>query len=185
MKSKILEILRNKDTYVSGQELSERFGVSRTAVWKAIHQLEEEGYRIEAVPRKGYHMVETPDVVCKEEILSLLETKWAGRNLVYLETVDSTNDLAKKLADQGAPEGTLVVADEQTGGKGRRGRAWCTPKGSAIAMTIVLRPDIRPELASMVTLVMGLSVAKAIESLYPVSVGIKWPNDVVVNGKKI
>lgn len=95
MKSKILEILRNKDTYVSGQELSERFGVSRTAVWKAIHQLEEEGYRIEAVPRKGYHMVETPDVVCKEEILSLLETKWAGRNLVYLETVDSTNDLAK------------------------------------------------------------------------------------------
>lgn len=85
------------------QELSERFGVSRTAVWKAIHQLEEEGYRIEAVPRKGYHMVETPDVVCKEEILSLLETKWAGRNLVYLETVDSTNDLAKKLADQGAP----------------------------------------------------------------------------------
>lgn len=185
MKSKILEILRNKDTYVSGQELSERFGVSRTAVWKAIHQLEEEGYRIEAVPRKGYHMVGTPDVVCKEEILSLLETKWAGRNLVYLETVDSTNDLAKKLADQGAPEGTLVVADEQTGGKGRRGRAWCTPKGSAIAMTIVLRPDIRPELASMVTLVMGLSVAKAIGSLYPVSVGIKWPNDVVVNGKKI
>lgn len=161
-------------------------GFPRTAVWKAIHQLEEEGYRIEAVPRKGYHMVETPDVVCKEEILSLLETKWAGRNLVYLETVDSTNESKqKKLADQGAPEGTLVVADEQTGGKGRRGRAWCTPKGSAIAMTIVLRPDIRPELASMVTLVMGLSVAKAIGSLYPVSVGIKWPNDVVVNGKKI
>ena len=99
---------------------------------------------IEAVPRKGYHMVETPDVVCKEEILSLLETKWAGRNLVYLETVDSTNDLAKKLADQGAPEGTLVVADEQTGGKGRRGRAWCTPKGSAIAMTIVLQAGYPP-----------------------------------------
>ena len=185
MKSKILEILRKKDTYVSGQELSERFGVSRTAVWKAIHQLEEEGYRIEAVPRKGYHMVEIPDVVSKEEILSLLDTKWAGKNLVCVESVDSTNNLAKQLAEQGAPEGTLVVADEQTGGKGRRGRSWCTPKGSAIAMTIVLRPDIRPELASMVTLVMGLSVAKAIESLYPVSVGIKWPNDVVVNGKKI
>lgn len=185
MKSKILEILRKKDTYVSGQELSERFGVSRTAVWKAIHQLEEEGYRIEAVPRKGYHMVEIPDVVSKEEILSLLDTKWAGKNLICVESVDSTNNLAKQLAEQGAPEGTLVVADEQTGGKGRRGRSWCTPKGSAIAMTIVLRPDIRPELASMVTLVMGLSVAKAIESLYPVSVGIKWPNDVVVNGKKI
>ena len=163
MKSKILEILRKKDTYVSGQELSERFGVSRTAVWKAIHQLEEEGYRIEAVPRKGYHMVEIPDVVSKEEILSLLDTKWAGKNLVCVESVDSTNNLAKQLAEQGAPEGTLVVADEQTGGKGRRGRSWCTPKGSAIAMTIVLRPDIRPELASMVTLVMGLSVAKAIE----------------------
>ena len=90
MKSKILEILRNKDTYVSGQELSERFGVSRTAVWKAIHQLEEEGYRIEAVPRKGYHMVETPDVVCKEEILSLLETKDLYDN----------NALAKELFDK-------------------------------------------------------------------------------------
>ena len=103
MKSKILEILRKKDTYVSGQELSERFGVSRTAVWKAIHQLEEEGYRIEAVPRKGYHMVEIPDVVSKEEILSLLDTKWAGKNLVCVESVDSTNNLAKQLAEQGAP----------------------------------------------------------------------------------
>ena len=185
MKSKILEILRNKDTYVSGQDLSERFGVSRTAVWKAIHQLEEEGYKIEAVPKRGYHMVETPDVVCREEILSLLTTRWAGRNLVYMETVDSTNNLAKKLAEEGAPEGTLVVADEQSGGKGRRGRSWCTPKGSSIAMSMVLRPGIRPELASMVTLIMGLSVAKAIKELYPVEAGIKWPNDVVVNGKKI
>lgn len=185
MKSKILEVLRNKDTYVSGQELSEQFGVSRTAIWKAIHQLTEEGYKIEAVPKKGYHMIETPDVVRKEEVLSLLTTRWAGRNLVYEESVDSTNNLAKKLAEEGAPEGTLVVADEQTGGKGRRGRSWCTPKGSAIAMTIVLRPQIRPELASMVTLIMGLSVAKAIQSLYPVEAGIKWPNDVVVNGKKI
>ena len=185
MKSKILEILRNKDTYVSGQELSERFGVSRTAVWKAIHQLEEEGYRIEAVPRKGYHMVETPDVVCKEEILSLLETKWAGRNLVYLETVDSTNDLAKKLADQGAPEGTLVVADEQTGGKGRRGRSWSTPKGSNIAMTLLLRPRFRPEHASRMTLLAAMAVTCGIRRVTGLDAGIKWPNDVVVNGHKV
>lgn len=185
MKSKILEILRNKDAYVSGQELSKRFGVSRTAVWKAIHQLEEEGYKIEAVPKRGYHMVECPDVVSREEILSLLTTRWAGRNPIYAEEVDSTNNLAKKLAEEGAPQGTLVVADSQTAGKGRRGKTWCTPKASIIAMSLVLRPDIRPEVASMVTLIMGLSVAKAIEELYPVKTGIKWPNDVVVNGKKI
>lgn len=185
MKSKILEILRNQETYVSGQELSEKFGVSRTAVWKAIHQLTEEGYQIEAVPKKGYHMVKTPDVVLAAEIESWLQTDWAGRKIVYLESVDSTNSYAKILAEEKAEEGTLVVADEQTGGRGRRGRTWCTPKGSTIAMTLILRPRIRPELASMVTLVMGLSVAETLREICQIDAGIKWPNDVVVHGKKI
>lgn len=185
MKSKILEILRNQETYVSGQELSELFGVSRTAVWKVIHQLSEEGYKIEAVPKKGYHMLETPDVVLREEIESLMKTRWAGRKVVYRDTVDSTNNLAKTMAEAGEPEGTLVVAEEQTGGRGRRGRNWSTPHGSAVAMSLILRPDIRPELASMVTLIMGLSVAKAVNQLYPLKAGIKWPNDVVIGGKKI
>lgn len=185
MKTELLKILRESDGYVSGQQLCERFHVSRTAVWKVIQQLKEEGYEVEAVKNRGYRIMTTPDVITAEEISSRLHTNWMAENCIYLESVDSTNNYAKRIAEDGTPSGTLVVADEQTGGKGRRGRAWCTPKGSAIAMTIVLRPDIRPELASMVTLVMGLSVAKAIESLYPVSVGIKWPNDVVVNGKKI
>lgn len=185
MKTELLKILRESDGYVSGQQLCERFHVSRTAVWKVIQQLKEEGYEVEAVKNRGYRIMTTPDVITAEEIRSRLHTNWMAENCIYLESVDSTNNYAKRIAEDGTPSGTLVVADEQTGGKGRRGRAWCTPKGSAIAMTIVLRPDIRPELASMVTLVMGLSVAKAIESLYPVSVGIKWPNDVVVNGKKI
>lgn len=185
MKTELLKILRESDGYVSGQQLCERFHVSRTAVWKVIQQLKEEGYEVEAVKNRGYRIMTTPDVITAEEISSRLHTNWMAENCIYLESVDSTNNYAKRIAEDGTPSGTLVVADEQTGGKGRRGRAWCTPKGSAIAMTIVLRPDIRPELASMVTLVMGLSVAKAIGSLYPVSVGIKWPNDVVVNGKKI
>ena len=185
MKTELLKILRESDGYVSGQQLCERFHVSRTAVWKVIQQLKEEGYEVEAVKNRGYRIMTIPDVITAEEIRSRLHTNWMAENCIYLESVDSTNNYAKRIAEDGTPSGTLVVADEQTGGKGRRGRAWCTPKGSAIAMTIVLRPDIRPELASMVTLVMGLSVAKAIGSLYPVSVGIKWPNDVVVNGKKI
>ncbi len=185
MKSKLLEILRNQETYVSGQEISERFGVSRTAVWKAIHQLKEEGYQIEAVPKKGYHMVKTPDVVLAEEIKSWLHTDWAGRKVVYLESVDSTNNHAKILAETGAVEGTLVVADEQTGGRGRRGRSWCTPKGSTIAMSLILRPKIRPELASMVTLIMGLAAAEALREICQVEAGLKWPNDVVIHGKKV
>lgn len=119
------------------------------------------------------------------EIRKHLKTKWAGRNIVCRELVDSTNTLAKELAEVGASEGTLVIAEEQTGGRGRRGRSWCTPKGTTVAMTLVLRPDIPPECASMVTLVMGLAVAKAINQLYPLKAGIKWPNDVVINGKKI
>lgn len=114
-----------------------------------------------------------------------LKTKWMGKNLIFREQIDSTNTLAKELAENGAPEGTLVFAEEQTGGRGRRGRSWCSPKGTAVSMTLILRPWISPECVSMVTLVMGLAAAKAVNELYPVRAGIKWPNDVVLGGKKI
>ncbi|MDY3920411.1 MAG: biotin--[acetyl-CoA-carboxylase] ligase [Candidatus Limivivens sp.] len=185
MKSEILKILRQSDEFVSGQELCEHFGVSRTAVWKAINQLKAEGYQIEAVSNRGYHLVESPDILSEESIGSLLQTEWAGKKLYCLETVDSTNNYAKKLAEEGAPHGTLVLAERQEAGKGRRGRVWQTPKGTAIAMTILLRPDIRPEKASMLTLVMGLAVAKACREILELETQIKWPNDVVIRGKKI
>lgn len=119
------------------------------------------------------------------EIQDCLKTRWAGKRIIYRKQVDSTNTLARELAEAGAAEGTLVIAEEQTGGRGRRGRNWCTPRETTVAMTLILRPDIPPECASMVTLVMGLAAARAVNKLYPVQAGIKWPNDVVIDGKKV
>ena len=185
MKEKLLKILRENREYLSGQQLCEHFGVSRTAVWKVIRQLKEDGYEIEAVKNKGYRIREIPDIMTSAELGSRLHTEWMGRNCVYLETVDSTNTYAKRLAEDGAPAGTLVVAEEQTGGKGRRGRGWTASKGSNIMMTLLLRPVIRPEHASRLTLLMALAVAEGIQNVTGLPAGIKWPNDVVVHGKKV
>ena len=116
MKAEILKLLREADGYVSGQQLCEKFGVSRTAVWKVIRQLQEEGYQVEAVRNKGYHIVDSPDVMTKEELDSLMDTQWSGRNIIYYDSVDSTNLRIKQMGDEGAPEGTLAVADKQTAG---------------------------------------------------------------------
>lgn len=185
MKDKILKYLRESGGYVSGQELCEKLGVSRTAVWKHIKSLEGEGYQIDGVKNRGYCLLETPDTVSAREIHSCLGTKWLGRTLHMQDTVDSTNNWVKRLAEEGAPHGTVTVADEQTAGKGRRGRIWVTPKGAAAAFSLLLRPDIPPERASMLTLVKGLSVAQVISSIYNLDARIKWPNDVVVSNKKI
>lgn len=185
MKSEILSALRDTEGHISGQELCERFGVSRTAVWKGINQLKNEGYQIEAVQNKGYRLCGYPDSISKIELESRMHTKWAGRNLFCLDTVDSTNDYIKKLAEDGAPHGTLAVADYQSGGKGRRGRSWVTPHGTAIAMSILVRPTLAPEKASMMTLVAGMAVARSVKEVTGLDVKIKWPNDVVIDGKKI
>ncbi len=185
IKENILSSLKNADDYVSGQELCEQLGVSRTAVWKQIKSLEEEGYRIAAVRNKGYLLTEVPDLITKQEIQSYLKTAWLGRTLYAADSVDSTNNQIKRLAENGAPHGTVVIADEQTCGKGRRGRTWVTPKRAAIALSKLLRPAMDPERASMLTLVEGLSVAQAIRSLYGLEALIKWPNDVVLSGKKV
>ena len=184
MKTEILKLLRATDGYVSGQQISEQLGVSRAAVWKAIRRLQDEGYQVEAVRNKGYHIVGTPDVMTKEELDSLMKTRWAGRNILYYETTDSTNLRIRQAGDEGAPHGTLAVADSQTAGRGRRGRTWESPAGSSIYMSVLLRPDIAPNKASMLTLVMALSVAEGIQQCIPI-IQIKWPNDIIVNGKKL
>lgn len=122
MKAQILKMLREADGYISGQQLCEKFGVSRTAVWKVIRQLQEEGYEVEAVRNKGYRIIDSPDVMTKEELESLMDTKWAGKNIVYYDEVDSTNLRIKQLGDEGAPEGTLAVADRQTARKRQTGK---------------------------------------------------------------
>lgn len=185
MKAEILALLREKDGYISGQELCNRFSVSRTAVWKAINQLKESGYEIEAVPNKGYRLVGQQDVLNKNEIESRLYTKWAGRELYYYESTDSTNLQVKRLMEEGAPEGVLVVGGEQKQGRGRRGRSWQSPPGTNIYMTLGLRPEFQPDLAPMVTLIDALAVAEAVEQTCGLQTRIKWPNDVVIGGKKI
>jgi len=185
MKAEILKMLRETDGYVSGQELCNKFGVSRTAVWKAINQLKENGYEIEAVQNKGYHLLSAPDVMDKTELESIHATEWAGCEIYYFDNIDSTNTKAKELAEEGHPSGTLVVADRQTAGKGRRGRSWESPSGIGIFMTLMLKPAINPNNASMLTLVAAMATTRAIRRVTGVPAMIKWPNDIVMNGKKV
>lgn len=183
----ILKKLRDAKGFVSGQELCTYYGVSRTAIWKVIRQLEKDGYVIEAQNNKGYRLVENEnaDLFSKVEIESKIETNWVGRSIIFHKETSSTNIDAKELAEKGEAAGTVVVADMQTAGRGRRGRGWVSPAGKDIYMTVVLRPQCRPEKASVLTLVMALAVLKAVSEHIPQKCSIKWPNDIVVNGKKI
>jgi BirA family biotin operon repressor/biotin-[acetyl-CoA-carboxylase] ligase len=185
VKAKILKILKEADTYVSGQALCEMLGVSRTAVWKVMRQLEEDGFEIEAVRNRGYRLVSGEDVYSEAELKSVLSTDWLGHNLFFLDEVDSTNTHLRRLAEQGAPEGTLVVAGQQTAGKGRRGRSWVSEQGTGIWMSYLLRPQFAPECASMMTLVAAMAVAAGIREVTGLDTAIKWPNDIVIGGKKI
>lgn len=185
MKAEILELLREKDTYISGQELCERFQVSRTAVWKAVNALKEQGYQIEAVPNKGYHLTGQEDVLSTEELKSRIHTELIGRDVCYLPTTASTNLDVKNRMENGGCEGVLVVAGEQTKGRGRRGREWASPADGNIYMSLGLKPNIQPDLAPMMTLIEALSVARAVKSCCDLECQIKWPNDVVIGGKKI
>ncbi|KAI4451169.1 Bifunctional ligase/repressor BirA [Eubacterium plexicaudatum ASF492] len=185
MKAEILAALRASDGYVSGQDLCGKFGVSRTAIWKAINQLKQAGYEIEAVQNRGYHIVSTPDILSENELRSIRKTEWLGNKIYYETEIDSTNTKAMKLAEEGAPHGTIVVTDHQTNGRGRRGRSWESPAGEAIAMTFLLRPKIDPNNASMLTLIAAMAVARGIEDETGLKAGIKWPNDVVINRKKV
>lgn len=170
---------------MSGQELCQRFGVSRTAVWKAIGQLKKEGYAIEAVQNRGYRLAGMESIYGQNELSSRIQSQWAGRELHYFDSLGSTNAQAKLEAEAGAAHGTLVVADMQTAGRGRRGRDWSSPAGINVYFTLILRPDCMPNQASMMTLIMALAVAKGIARVTGLQADIKWPNDIVVNGKKV
>ncbi len=189
MKTRILQVLRqNHGEYVSGQELCEWFGVSRTAVWKAIKQLKEAGYEIVAVRNRGYRLAAVPDILSQSEIASQLQTKWLGHDIRYLEEVDSTNAAAKRIAETSNGmdwHGIAIVAGKQTAGRGRRGRTWSSPQGTGLFFSILLKPEIDPNNASMLTLVMGMATVKGIAEITGLHPRIKWPNDVVLNGKKI
>ena len=171
--------------YISGSALAEQLGVSRNAVWKAVKALEAEGYVIESVTARGYRLSGESNRLSAELISQALITEKLGRELIVLDQTESTNTEAKNLAAQGAVHGTAVVADQQTAGRGRMGRSFVSPSGTGIYMTVLIRPEFGIELAPMMTSAAACAVAAAVEKLSGSPTGIKWVNDVYMNGRKI
>lgn len=185
MKKKIINLLKeNENIFISGEKISESLGITRAAVWKYIKAIKDEGYNIESVSRKGYKLLESPDLVSFEEIKPYLNTKTIGKNIIHLDFVDSTNNEAKKLAALGEKEGTLIISEEQTMGRGRIGRNWASPKYKGIWMSLILKPDINPMYVAKVTQIGAAAVCKALLEMN-IKTLIKWPNDIVLNGKKV
>ncbi|SFJ59238.1 biotin--[acetyl-CoA-carboxylase] ligase [Thermoflavimicrobium dichotomicum] len=178
-------LIQYQPQFVSGEEISRELGCSRAAVWKHIEELRQEGYEIEARPRSGYRLLYRPDRVAPEEIAYHLHTKKFGREIRYQEVVASTQILAHQWAREGAVEGSLVVAEEQTEGRGRLGRSWYSPPRSGVWMSLILRPPILLTEASHLTLLASLGVKQGIERVTGLPIQIKWPNDLLVHGKKI
>lgn len=185
MKEKILKLLKDSgNDFVSGQKISEDLGVSRAAIWKYMNVIKADGYEIEAISRKGYRIISSPDILTFEEIKNFLNTEYIGKNIIYYDSIDSTNIKAKKLAEGGQEHGTVVISEEQTIGRGRLGRNWVSPKYKGIWMSIILRPNIITENISQITLLGAAAVQKAIMKM-GIKTSIKWPNDIVLNSKKV
>ncbi len=186
MEAKILAYLKeNKHNFVSGEEICRKLKVSRTAVWKHIRNLKENGYEVLAQPHFGYRLVKVPDRMLVDEITYKLSTKSFGKKVVAYKSTSSTNARAYTLAEQSAVEGTLVISEEQTQGKGRLGRSWNSPKGKGIYASLILRPKITPAEAGKLTLMSSVSVAKTIRRFTGAEALIKWPNDVLINDEKV
>lgn len=183
---KILNILRHsKDSYVSGEDLCKLSGISRAAIWKHIEKLRSEGYDIAAVPHLGYKLISIPDSLIPSEIKWKLKTRIIGKEIISYKKVDSTNDIAYGLAEKGIREGTVIIAEEQAKGKGRHGRHWVSPLKGGIYMSCILRPDIAPNEIPRITLLAAVAVAKAIRGIHGLEALIKWPNDIMIDGKKV
>lgn len=187
IKNRILNRLKeNREYWTSGEDLSITLNLTRTAVWKHIQSLRNEGYVIESSSKKGYRLMKIPDVLTSAEILDGLATKTFGKTgFYYMEEAGSTNQEAAALAENGAPEGTVVIADHQSRGRGRKQRNWFSPPGTGIYISLVLKPPITPAEAPRITLLAAVAGAETLRHLTGLDISIKWPNDLLVNGKKI
>lgn len=184
LKNKILDFLKNtEEAYISGQKMSEELGISRNAVWKHIKTLKEEGYGIESITNKGYRLVERADRLSEAEIKPLLNTHFIGQKIIYIDTIDSTNRYAKEIAES-LPEGSLIIAEEQTAGRGRMNRKWQSPKQKGIWMSLILKPQLPSYRAPQITQVVAVALVKALEACGFQS-QIKWPNDIIIHKKKV
>ncbi len=183
--SEVLRHLRDAGGFISGDRIAGRLGVSRTAVWKYMNQLERYGYDIDKSKGKGYRLVETPDRLYGWEIDRYRNTGRIGAKIIHRETLDSTNIFAFKQALAGEAEGTCVVSESQEKGKGRLGRKWSSPAGKNIYLSVILRPSIHPSMVYPATFLSSLAVSDTIEQLTDLKATLKWPNDVLVQGRKI
>ena len=183
---RLLALLKTEQSqFTSGEELSRRLGVSRSAVWKEVSALRKIGYKINARPHEGYHLKAVPDRLFSDEIRWGLKTAFIGRRVFSYESLDSTNTVAWRLGEEGLPDGSCVFAEYQTKGRGRMGRHWTAPKYKSILFSVLLRPVLSPSGATRITLSAALSVVRAVQKVTGVSAGIKWPNDVMVREKKL
>jgi BirA family biotin operon repressor/biotin-[acetyl-CoA-carboxylase] ligase len=186
LKYKILTILReNAPEFISGEDVSKLLGVSRTAIWKNIKQLTAEGYDIAASSRNGYQYLAAPDELNAFEISYELGTRSIGKKIIFFEEIDSTNNRARLLAEEGAEDGTVVVALHQTAGKGRMGRTWDSATGKGIYLSVILKPDSSPAEMQKITIATATAVVSAIKKLTGMPALIKWPNDIILQGKKV
>lgn len=178
-------LLENKGTYLSGQKLSDKLACSRTAIWKHINELKKEGYQLNSVQNRGYQLLSRPNNIRPHDLRPHLETDFIGQSIVYHEVVTSTQELAHSLANEGAEEGTIVIAEHQSKGRGRLGRDWESPQKDGLWFSLLLRPKIPPLHAPQLTLLTAVAVVEGIKNDLGVVCEIKWPNDVLMNGKKI
>ncbi len=183
MKHKILDRLHEVDGFLSGEKLSEEFGLSRTAIWKHVKALKADGYQIESVTRKGYRLVASPDIVNYDEIKKILHTKIVGSRVIYFNSLESTNKTAKEIAAVNN-EGTVVVAEQQTKGRGRLGREWISPNRKGLYFSVILKPDTDPTKVAKLTLLGAAAVNRGLLDM-GIQSQIKWPNDIVIKGKKV
>jgi BirA family biotin operon repressor/biotin-[acetyl-CoA-carboxylase] ligase len=182
----ILQLLRESPlTFLSGEEISHRLKVSRTAVWKRITQLRALGYEIEGSTRLGYRLIQSPDLLIPSEIKPILNTKWIGKTIHYYHALDSTNSKAYQLALNGAEEGELVIAELQEKGRGRVERQWFSPPLLNLYLSVILRPSIPPHQASLITLMAAVATASSIQNFSGISPLIKWPNDILLRDRKV
>lgn len=185
MQEEIITLLKKKQGYLSGEEISRAFNISRAAIWKCMQTLRRQGYKIEASPHLGYRFLSSPDKLLPWEIRFDLKTKRIGKNIIIRQAVSSTMDEAFEQANRGAEEGTVVCAESQTKGRGRMGRSWVSPKGKGIYLSVILRPQLAPSQAAQLTLMTAVAVCEALQKVSGVDVRIKWPNDLLVKNRKV
>lgn len=202
MTEQLIEFLRNRKGFISGEQISRSLGITRAGIWKRVNVLRQRGYLIEAVPSKGYKLLFGPDIPTKEEIKAVFKGDIIGREIVFYRTTSSTNDRAMEMGQlrrsvlarqyqhssqqrMEGLEGTVIVADAQEQGRGRFGRDWVSPPGVNLYFTVLLEPPFAPERASILTLMAAVAVVSAIREHVGLNAVIKWPNDILVGNKKV